>query len=161
MIDPKLLRTDPDGIRRSEIARGGSGEVVDRLLAADEARRANIQAFETMRAEQKDLGKQVAQASGDEKAALLSRTKQLSADVKTAQATADEAGATYDDLMKIQTLLSDEPLPEGTGSASLGIRNVHERVKIIYGQESGLSITITEKGNTLSRMNIKFEQDGQ
>ena len=66
---------------------------------------------------------------------------------------------TYDDLMKIQTLLSDEPL--GTGSASLGIRNVHERVKIIYGQESGLSITITEKGNTLSRMNIKFEQDGQ
>lgn len=68
---------------------------------------------------------------------------------------------TYDDLMKIQTLLSDEPLPEGTGSASLGIRNVHERVKIIYGQESGLSVTITEKGNTLSRMNIKFEQDGQ
>ena len=68
---------------------------------------------------------------------------------------------TYDDLMKIQTLLSDEPLPEGTGSASLGIRNVHERVKIIYGQESGLSITITEKGNKLSRMNIKFEQDGQ
>jgi len=54
-----------------------------------------------------------------------------------------------------------ETLPEGTGSASLGIRNVHERVKIIYGQESGLSITITEKGNTLSRMNIKFEQDGQ
>ena len=52
---------------------------------------------------------------------------------------------TYDDLMTIQTLLSDEPLPEGTGSASLGIRNVHERVKIIYGQESGLSITITEK----------------
>ena len=68
---------------------------------------------------------------------------------------------TYDDLMKIQTLLSDEPLPEGTGSASLGIRNVHERVKIIYGQESGISVTITEKGNTLSRMNIKFEQDGQ
>ena len=30
-----------------------------------------------------------------------------------------------------------------------------------YEQESGLSVTITEKGNTLSRMNIKFEQDGQ
>ena len=38
---------------------------------------------------------------------------------------------------------------------------IRDRVKIIYGQESGLSITITEKGNTLSRMNIKFEQDGQ
>ena len=113
MIDPKLLRTDPDRIRRSEIARGGSGEVVDRLLAADEARRANIQAFETMRAEQKDLGKQVAQASGDEKAALLSRTKQLSADVKTAQATADEAGATYDDLMKQLGNLVIDGVPTG------------------------------------------------
>lgn len=113
MIDPKLLRTDPDRIRRSEIARGGSGEVVDRLLAADEARRANIQAFETMRAEQKDLGKQVAKASGDEKAALLSRTKQLSADVKTAQATADEAGATYDDLMKQLGNLVIDGVPTG------------------------------------------------
>ena len=113
MIDPKLLRTDPDRIRRSEIARGGSGEVVDRLLAADEARRANIQAFETMRAEQKDLGKQVAQASGDEKAALLSRTKQLSADVKTAQAAADEAGATYDDLMKQLGNLVIDGVPTG------------------------------------------------
>ena len=113
MIDPKLLRTDPDRIRRSEIARGGSGEVVDRLLAADEARRANIQAFETMRAEQKDLGKQVAQASGDEKAALLARTKQLAADVKTAQAAADEAGATYDDLMKQLGNLVIDGVPTG------------------------------------------------
>ena len=113
MIDPKLLRTDPDRIRRSEIARGGSGEVVDRLLAADEARRANIQAFETIRAEQKDLGKQVAKASGDEKAALLSRTKQLSADVKTAQAAADEAGATYDDLMKQLGNLVIDGVPTG------------------------------------------------
>ena len=32
---------------------------------------------------------------------------------------------------------------------------------IIRPSKSGLSITITEKGNTLSRMNIKFEQDGQ
>ena len=113
MIDPKLLRTDPDGIRRSEIARGGSGEVVDRLLAADEARRANIQAFETIRAEQKDLGKQVAKASGDEKAALLARTKQLAADVKTAQAAADEAGATYDDLMKQLGNLVIDGVPTG------------------------------------------------
>ena len=113
MIDPKLLRTDPDRIRRSEIARGGSGEVVDRLLAADEARRANIQAFETIRAEQKDLGKQVAKASGDEKAALLARTKQLAADVKTAQAAADEAGATYDDLMKQLGNLVIDGVPTG------------------------------------------------
>ncbi|MEL4503450.1 serine--tRNA ligase [Luteococcus sp. H138] len=113
MIDPKLLRTDPERIRRSEIARGGSGEVVDQLLAADEARRSNIQAFETMRAEQKELGKQVAKAQGEQKAQLLARTKQLAADVKAAQATADEAGQKFDELMKQLGNLVIDGVPTG------------------------------------------------
>ncbi|ROR54516.1 seryl-tRNA synthetase [Luteococcus japonicus] len=113
MIDPKLLRTDPDRIRRSEIARGGSGEVVDELLAADEARRGNIQAFETMRAEQKDLGKQVAKAQGEEKQQLLARTKELSANVKAAQAAADEAGVKFEELMKQLGNLVIDGVPTG------------------------------------------------
>lgn len=100
MIDPQLLRTDPDRIRRSQQVRGESVEIVDQLLDADTRRRSSIQAFETMRAEQKDLGRQVAKAQGDEKQQLLARTKQLAADVKAAQATADEAGATFETLMK-------------------------------------------------------------
>lgn len=100
MIDPQLLRTDPDRIRRSQQARGESVEIVDQLLDADTRRRSSIQAFETMRAEQKDLGRQVAKAQGDEKQQLLARTKQLSADVKAAQASADEAGATFETLMR-------------------------------------------------------------
>ena len=75
MIDPKWLRTDPDRIRRSQAARGASVELVDELIGADEARRAAILAFETLRAEQKGLGKQVAQAKGDERQTLLERTK--------------------------------------------------------------------------------------
>ena len=113
MIDPKLLRTDPDRIRRSQAARGESVEVVDQLLAADEARRSNIQAFETMRAEQKDLGKQVARAQGEEKAALLARTKQLAADVKAAQAAQEEAGQRFDELMKQLGNLVIEGVPTG------------------------------------------------
>ena len=38
MIDPKWLRSDPDRIRRSQAARGASVELVDELIAADEAR---------------------------------------------------------------------------------------------------------------------------
>mgnify|MGYP003791699645 CR=1 FL=1 len=91
MIDPKLLRTDPDLVRRSQEARGESVELVDQLVSADEARRAAIVAFETLRAEQKQLGGQVARAQGEEKAALLARTKELSAQVKAAQADADAA----------------------------------------------------------------------
>ena len=42
MIDPKLLRTDPDLVRRSQEARGDSVELVDELVSADEARRSGI-----------------------------------------------------------------------------------------------------------------------
>lgn len=66
---------------------------------------------------------------------------------------------TYDDLMRIQNLLSDEPAPDGAGSTSLGIRNVNQRLKIIYGETSGLSITITKEGNTLSRICILLAED--
>jgi seryl-tRNA synthetase len=100
VIDPKLLRTDPDLLRRAQEARGESVELVDDLVAADEARRAAIASFETQRAEQKDLGKQVAQAKGEEKAALLARTKELSAAVKAAEAASNEAGETFNELIK-------------------------------------------------------------
>ena len=86
MIDPKVLREDPDRVRAAQAKRGLSDDVVDRALAADSARRAAIVAFEAKRAEQKQLGKQIPQAQGDQKAALLERTKALSAEVKAAEA---------------------------------------------------------------------------
>ena len=70
MIDPKLLRTDPDALRAAQEARGESSELVDRLIAADEQRRSSIAAFENLRAEQKTIGKDVARAKGDEKSAI-------------------------------------------------------------------------------------------
>ena len=70
---------------------------MDEILAADEARRTSIAAFERLRAEQKKLGKQVAQAQGDDKAALLAQTRELAGQVKDAEAAqgkAEEAFAT-------------------------------------------------------------------
>ena len=100
MIDPKLLRSDPDRIRRSQEARGESVQVVDDLVAADEARRASIAHFEELRASQKAAGKDVAKAKGDEKAALLASVKQLAADVKTAEAAVNEAEERFTELLK-------------------------------------------------------------
>ncbi|MEV8506670.1 serine--tRNA ligase [Actinoplanes sp. NPDC051475] len=94
MIDLRLLREDPELFRASQRLRGESPDKVDELLRADEERRAATQRFEAVRAEQKSLGKQVAKASGDERAALLARTKELAAEVKsfeTATSEADEA----------------------------------------------------------------------
>lgn len=113
MIDPKLLRTDPDRIRRSQEARGESVDIVDALIEADEARRAGIGSFESLRAEQKELGKQVAKATGDEKAALLARTKELAAQVKSAEADANAAGIRYDELLKQIGNLVIDGVPTG------------------------------------------------
>lgn len=113
MIDPKLLRTNPDLLRRSQQARGESVELVDQLVAADEARRAAIASFEVLRAEQKELGKQVARAQGEEKAAVLARTKELAAEVKAAQADADAAGTRFDELMAALPNLVFDDVPAG------------------------------------------------
>jgi len=99
VIDPKLLRTDPDRLRRAQEARGESPELIDQLLSADEARRGSIAAYERLRAEQKELGALIPKATGDEKQQLLARTKGLAAQVKDAQATSDEAGGVFDALM--------------------------------------------------------------
>ena len=99
VIDPKLLRTDSDRLRRAQEARGESPELINQLVSADETRRSSIASFERLRAEQKELGALIPKASGDEKVQLLARTKELAAQVKDAQATSDEAGATFDALM--------------------------------------------------------------
>ena len=77
MIDIKLLREDPDLVRASQRARGEDEGLVDAVLAAEQTRRSALTEFEQLRAEQKSLGKQVAQAQGDEKQALLAQAKEL------------------------------------------------------------------------------------
>lgn len=113
MIDPKILRTDPDRVRRSQQLRGGSSEQVDAVLAADERRREAIHAFEAARAEQKDLGKSVAKAQGEEKQALLVRTKELAAEVKRLEGVANEADEAYVAAMKCLGNLVLDGVPEG------------------------------------------------
>ncbi|TBT85947.1 serine--tRNA ligase [Propioniciclava sinopodophylli] len=99
MIDPKILRTDPDRVRRSQASRGESVELVDQLVAADERRRSLMATSESARAEQKSLSAQIPKASPEEKQALLARTKELAASVKEAQAETEAANATFDELM--------------------------------------------------------------
>jgi len=91
MIDLRLLRDNPDVVRASQVARGDDPDLVDAALDADARRRSSLAEFENLRAEQKSLGKKVAQAQGDEKQALLAHTKQIAQDVKQHQATAAEA----------------------------------------------------------------------
>ena len=104
-----MLRDDPDRVRAAQAKRGLSGDVVDVALSADEERRASIADFERLRAEQKQLGKLIPQAAGEEKADLLARTRILAADVRTAEAAQSVADDDWREaIMSIPNLANDE-----------------------------------------------------
>ncbi|MEQ6899301.1 serine--tRNA ligase [Microbacterium sp. KR10-403] len=113
MIDPVLLRENPELVKRSQVKRGEEPSSVDDALAADASRRAAITAFEQLRAEQNAHGKKVAAAPKEEKAALVAEAKDLSARVKEAQqaVTAAEENA-HAVLSRIENIVIDD-VPAG------------------------------------------------
>jgi seryl-tRNA synthetase len=113
VIDPRLLRDDADALRAAQRRRGEPTELVDDLVAADERRRSSIAAFENVRAEQKNVGKLIAQAQGEEKQTLLTQTKQLSVQVKEAEAVQNEAAEAFDTLLRALPNPASEEAPEG------------------------------------------------
>ena len=108
MIDLKLLRDDPDAVRRSQLSRGEDPGLVDALLAADTARRAAISVADSLRAEQKAASKKVGSASPDERPALLEQAKELAAQVKSAESAQTQAEAAFASAhMGIQNVIID------------------------------------------------------
>jgi seryl-tRNA synthetase len=95
VIDLRLLRDDPDAVRRSQISRGEDPAIVDALLAADTARRSAIARADSLRAEQKAASKKVGAASAEERPALLERAKELADEVKAAEVEQADAEAAF------------------------------------------------------------------
>ncbi|QIK63754.1 serine--tRNA ligase [Leucobacter viscericola] len=127
MIDPVLLRNDPESVKRSQRARGNSEAVVDEALAADASRRAALTEFESLRAEQNEFGKQVKSAPKEEKQALIAQAQQLAAGVKAAEARAKEADAAFDAIAaRIENIVIDG-VPSGGEENFVTLREVGER----------------------------------
>jgi len=68
---------------------------------------------------------------------------------------------TPEDEKRIERLLSDDYDAANESANSLGIRNVNQRLKIIYGENSGLTIKINRKGHAVSRIIIAIDQSKQ
>ncbi len=95
VIDLKMLRENPDTVRRSQTSRGEDPALVDALLAADTVRRAAISTADSLRAEQKAASKKVGAASADQRPALLQRAKDLAEQVKAAETEQADAEAVF------------------------------------------------------------------
>ena len=108
MIDPQILRTDPDRLRESQRRRGEDVALVDRLEAADRVKREAGLRFDELRNQQKVLGKQIGPLQGALKKApddtaraaaqgeldtLMAQASALADEVKAAEAAAEAAEA--------------------------------------------------------------------
>lgn len=62
-----------------------------------------------------------------------------------------------EDAERIAILLGDDYEPGEFGSASLGIRNVNRRIKIIYGESCGLTVENDGNSETVSRIIVKMD----
>ncbi len=110
MIDIALLREQPDVVRASQQARGERVELVDEAITADSARRGAVAAFDSLRNEQKLLGKQIGPLQGAVKKGdgskqaeldgLMTRATQLANDVAAAEQRMREADEALDALLK-------------------------------------------------------------
>ncbi|MFL6142789.1 MAG: serine--tRNA ligase [Labedaea sp.] len=126
MIDPRTLRENPDAVRASQRARGEDEAVVDALLSADERRRAAIARADALRAEHKQLGKQVGRASGGEREALLARGKELAAEVKAAEVAQASAAEEFEVLHGKVANLVHPDVPVGGEDDYAVLRTVGE-----------------------------------
>ncbi|GAA3607109.1 serine--tRNA ligase [Agrococcus terreus] len=96
MIDPQLLREQPDLVKASQERRGDPVSYVDEALEAESARRSAITEFERLRAEQNAHGKLVGAAAKEDRGALIEQGKALAGGVKQAQTRVTEAEAAFD-----------------------------------------------------------------
>jgi seryl-tRNA synthetase len=103
---------------------------VDDLLRADEERRSSLQRFEVLRAEQKQLSNQIRTAKGEERNALLARTKDLAAQVKAAEAAANEAEQALRRAHLAVPNVIEDGAPPGGEDDYVVLREVGEKTEI-------------------------------
>ncbi|MDN3352987.1 serine--tRNA ligase [Actinomadura sp. DC4] len=113
MIDLRTLRNDPDRLRVSQRTRGEDDSVVERLLELDERRRSALSSFESMRAEQKNVGRSVSKAQGEERQQILDRAKELAQQVKEADAESQRLETELNDLLRSVPNIVEEGAPPG------------------------------------------------
>jgi seryl-tRNA synthetase len=161
VIDLRLLREDPELVRASQRKRGEPVESVDELLRADEARRSAVSAFEALRAEQKQLGRQVAKAADGERDALLAQTKELADRVTAASAAVSDAEAA---LRKAHLAISnvvEDGAPAGGEDDYVVLREVGDRPMIAQPKDhlalgEALRAIDTERGAKVSGARFYF-----
>jgi seryl-tRNA synthetase len=113
MLDVNLLRKEPDRIAATLAHRGITGVDLDALVDLDQRRRSMRAEAEAARAEQRELGGQVARLEGAEKDAAIARGSEIAALYKSKLAEADALDARFDTAWIPLPNLVHDSVPKG------------------------------------------------
>jgi seryl-tRNA synthetase len=124
MIDPRLLRDDPEAIRVS-LGRRGSTIELDSLVEMEAGLRAARQRAEELRAEQKEAGRQIANLAGDAKEQAIAGVADLATQVKEAMTEVDRLDAGFElAWLEVPNLVAPDAADGHTEDDNLEIKRV-------------------------------------
>ena len=115
MIDPQILRDDPELVRESQRVRGEDPSLVDQFLQYDtDWRKANAE-FDRLRSEQKTLGREVGEAkrTGADASSLMAQGEALADELTRLGEVRDQALVARDDALLVLSNLVEADAPRG------------------------------------------------
>jgi seryl-tRNA synthetase len=142
MLDLKLIRSDPERVKRA-LARRGAAEEVDALLALDSRRRELLPEVEGAQAERKTLSKQIGEAKqrGGDAAEQMGVVQGLKERIEAGKAELEKVEA---DLARVAAALPNLPDPEApdgmTEEDAVVLREVGERPSFDFEPRDHLEI---------------------
>jgi seryl-tRNA synthetase len=144
MLDLKLIRSEPERVKRA-LARRGAAEQVDELLALDTRRRQLLPEVESAQAERRTLSKQIGEAkqSGNEADAdhLMVTVQGLKETIESGKEELERVEAELNRLVVSLPNLPDPDAPEGmTEDDAVVLREVGELPKFDFEPRDHLDI---------------------
>jgi len=115
MLDPKLIREQPEAVVRGLANRGGA-ELVPEIIAADAARRRLVTEVETLKAERNRTSESIGQAKrrGEHPEAVMARMREVSDRIKVLDAEVKRTDEGMDLLLLQLPNLPHPSVPEGS-----------------------------------------------
>jgi seryl-tRNA synthetase len=140
VIDPNLLRENPDAIKASQRARGNDESIVDDAAKADATWRKSLQEYESLRAEQNAAAKLVGAASKEDRPALIAAGQVLADKVKAALEIANAAEAHLNEIIwKIENVVITE-VPSGGEENFKVIKEVGTHAKFDFEAQDHVAL---------------------
>ena len=152
MIDLRLLRDNPDDVRKAYARRGGV-DALDRVIELDGEHRKRLREVEDLRAEQNRSAKAIGQASPEDRPAAIAQAKELSDRLKELEPNLEGLEEELQRAAAVLPNFAHDSVPEGlTEDENVVEREVGDKPKFDFAAREhvalgeGLGIFDAERG---------------